>query len=184
MVSRTAFHMVSFHLTRDLECFAVTFHGIRPPFVVQTWLQQYRRCPFFHSVHCSLSNPICFRSVWCWRNMIPSSAPGTSFSSSGSPEKFLFCTDRIVTTVLPNLVPPRHIGDCFAIHFLHWEFCDPHLLNYQNCPTGVRLYQQVSCKKPLSFSSSSRFHNLGLSGSENKRCAYPVRYLFCSRLHS
>ena len=26
---------------------------------------------FFHSAHCSLSNPICFRSVWCRRAMIP-----------------------------------------------------------------------------------------------------------------
>ena len=29
-----------------------------------------------------------------------SSAPGTSFGSSGFPEKFLFCTGRIVTTEL------------------------------------------------------------------------------------
>ena len=34
------------------------------------WLQQYRRCPFAHSTHCSLSNPFCFRSVWCWRSMV------------------------------------------------------------------------------------------------------------------
>ena len=44
---------------------AVTFHGICPPFFVQASL------PFFHSAHCSLSNPICFRSVWCPRTMIP-----------------------------------------------------------------------------------------------------------------
>ena len=37
----------------------------------------------------------------------------------GSPEKFLFCTGRTVTTGLPSLVPPRHIDDCSAIHFLH-----------------------------------------------------------------
>ena len=34
-------------------------------------LQQYSRSTFFHSAHCSLSNPICFRSVWCRRAMIP-----------------------------------------------------------------------------------------------------------------
>ena len=28
------------------------------------------RCTFFNSASCSLSNPICFRSVWCWRTMI------------------------------------------------------------------------------------------------------------------
>ena len=50
---------------------AVTFHGLCPPFIVQTWLQQYRRCPFLHFTHCSLSNPICFWSVWLWRIMIP-----------------------------------------------------------------------------------------------------------------
>ena len=27
--------------------------------------------PFFHSAHCSFSNPICFSSVWCWCTMIP-----------------------------------------------------------------------------------------------------------------
>ena len=50
---------------------AVTFHRICPPFVDQTWLQQHRRCPFLHSAHCSFGNNICFRSVWCWRTMIP-----------------------------------------------------------------------------------------------------------------
>ena len=50
---------------------AGTFHGIRPQFTAQTWLRQYRRCAFFHSAHCSPCNPICFRSVWCGRTMIP-----------------------------------------------------------------------------------------------------------------
>ena len=49
----------------------VAFHGIRPPFFIQTWLQQHRRCPFLHSAHRSFSNPICFRSVWCGRTMLP-----------------------------------------------------------------------------------------------------------------
>ena len=48
-----------------------------------------------------------------------SSVPETEVGSSGSPGKFLFYTCMIVTTVLPSLVPPRHIDDCFAIHFLH-----------------------------------------------------------------
>ena len=30
-----------------------------------------------------------------------------------------FYMGRIVTAELPNLVPPRLIDDCFAIHFLH-----------------------------------------------------------------
>ena len=69
---RTTFHMVSSHQTRDLECFAdsIRFHGIRPPFFIQIWLQlqHYRRCPFFHAAHCSFCNPMCF-----WRSMIPRS---------------------------------------------------------------------------------------------------------------
>ena len=40
----------------------------------------------------------------------------TSLGSSGSPDKFLIYMGRIVTTALPNLVPPRHIDDCYAIH--------------------------------------------------------------------
>ena len=48
MALRTAFHMVSSHQTKDLEVsqIAMTFHRIRTPFFIQTWLQQYCRCPF------------------------------------------------------------------------------------------------------------------------------------------
>ena len=34
-------------------------------------MQQYSRGTFFHSAHISLSNPMSFRSVRCWRTMIP-----------------------------------------------------------------------------------------------------------------
>ena len=50
---------------------AVTLHGCRPPFFVQIWLQQYCRCPFFHSAHYYFCNPICFWSWWCRRTTIP-----------------------------------------------------------------------------------------------------------------
>ena len=106
---------------------AVTCHGIRPPFFIQTWLQQYRRCPFFNSAHCSLSNPIRFRSVRCWRTMIPGEI-FTSFSEFqgivsvkwilgflvGSenfcklfsvPWEFFVLHGLFVSTVLPSLVP-------------------------------------------------------------------------------
>ena len=76
---------------------AVTFHINRLPFVTQTGLQQHRRSPFFHSAHCSLTNPICFRSVSQFQGIVSVndfwfslSAPGTSLGSSGSPGKFLF----------------------------------------------------------------------------------------------
>ena len=49
----------------------ITFHGICPSIFTQTWLQQNWRCSFFHSTHCSFSNPIRFWSVWCWRTLIP-----------------------------------------------------------------------------------------------------------------
>ena len=62
----------------NISQIAVAFHGLRPPFSVQTWLQQHRRRPFLHS---SLSNPICFWSVWCWRTMIPGEI-FTSFAES------------------------------------------------------------------------------------------------------
>ena len=58
----------------NISPMAARFHGIRPPFVVQTWLQQYRRCPLFHSANCSFSNSSCFWSVWCWRTMIQDSS--------------------------------------------------------------------------------------------------------------
>ena len=48
---------------KNVSQIAVTFHGIRPPMFVKTWLEQYRRCPFHYSTHCSLSNPICFWPV-------------------------------------------------------------------------------------------------------------------------
>ena len=76
--SNEFFRMESSHQTRDLECFA-DWYSIPwnlPPFFIQTWLQQYRRSPFFHSAYCTLSNPICLWSVWCWRTMIP----GTIFT--------------------------------------------------------------------------------------------------------
>ena len=50
------------------------------PFFIQTWLQQYCRRTFFHSEYCSLSNPICFRSVWCRRTMIPGFLSGSKNS--------------------------------------------------------------------------------------------------------
>ena len=65
------------------------------------------------------------RNCQCRCLSVSLSAPGTSSGSSGSLEKILFCTSRTVTTGLPSLVPPRHIGDCSAIHILHWELCDP-----------------------------------------------------------
>ena len=72
MAFRCAFHMVSFHQTRDLECFAESssiqsaHHSLPRPDCNST-----ADVPSFYSAHCSFSNPICFWSVWCRRAMIP-----------------------------------------------------------------------------------------------------------------
>ena len=50
---------------------AVTLQGIRPPCFIQTWLQQYHRCPFLNSDYRSWSNSISLWSMWCRRTMIP-----------------------------------------------------------------------------------------------------------------
>ena len=119
----------------------VTFDGIRPPFFIQTRLQQYCRCPVFHSAHRPLSNPICFRSARCCRANIPGQVftkfaifwrivsiidfwfprrlQELSQGSSGSPEKFLLYTGMIVSTELPSLVPLQRIDDCVEIHTVH-----------------------------------------------------------------
>ena len=55
----------------DVSQIGKACHGICPPIFIQTWLQQHCRSTFFHSTHCSLGNPICFRSAWCRRTMIP-----------------------------------------------------------------------------------------------------------------
>ena len=142
---RPAFHMVSSHQTRDLECVAGSSST--------PWNPPTNLCPdgiaiapqmslcalLFRQSHVFL---ICVvltyndsriiprktcqipRNCQCKWLLVSSSAPRTSLGSSGSPGKILICTGMIVSTVLPSLVPPRHIEDCSAIHFLHWELCD------------------------------------------------------------
>ena len=146
-----AIHMVSSHQTRDLDCLVVSSNILwNPPTILcpdLTATIQQRCLP--STLRTALSAiPICFpicvaltynesRKDLHWLCQIPwnyqrkwllvsSSAPGTSLSSSGYPGKILFHTGMIESTMLPSLVPPRHIDDCFEIHFLHWELC--HLL--------------------------------------------------------
>ena len=108
----------------------------RPLFVDQTWLQQYRRCLFLDSTHCLLSDPITFRSVLCWRRMIPGKILTgfakfyciVSVNDFGFPCRlqellqvllrflwsFCFYMGMIVSTVLPGLVPLQRIDDCYG----------------------------------------------------------------------
>ena len=74
---------------------STAFHGICPPFSIQTPLQQYCRRTFLHSAYCSFSNLICFRPVWCRRKMI---------------------LVKIFTSF-------AHIDDCVEIRILHQELC-------------------------------------------------------------
>ena len=145
MEFRTVSHMVFLHKIKYTEYFTDgTNIPWNPPTIhCPDLIAAIQQMSLFHSAHCSLSNPMCFRTVWRWRAMIPgkfftricqiprncqckwllvsSSAPGASLGSSGSPEKSLFCTGRIVTTELPNLAPQQRIDDFYVIHFLHWD---------------------------------------------------------------
>ena len=133
-----------------------------------------------------LLHTICqiLRNCLCKWLLVSSSAPGTSLGSSGFLEKFLCYMGGIVTTELPNLVPPRPIDDCYAIHFLHWGFGDTQWSNHHNFPLWARLFQHVFCKTPSLFSSSSRYRNLGLSESECRHytCPNPVPLLLAAPL--
>ena len=60
-----------------------------------------------------------FKAIVSVSDLVSLSAPGASAGSSGFPEKFLFCTSMIVSTVFPSLVPPQRIDDCFEIHNFH-----------------------------------------------------------------
>ena len=113
----------------NISQIAVTFHRVRAPFFTQTGLQSTSTADvpslyelLFQQSHLFL---ICvvltYNDSRALANSKESSvsAPGNSPSSFGFPGKFLFCTGRTVTTKLLNLVPPRHLDDCHAIHFLY-----------------------------------------------------------------
>ena len=115
----------------------IAFRGTRPPFFIQTWLKQYCKGP-------ATLSTICFRSVRCWRAMIPGKVftgfgkfKGSVSSSYPFPEKFLFCTVKIGSTELPCLAPRQCIDDCFEIHICHQELCDLQLSSHQVFPLNA-----------------------------------------------
>ena len=71
-----------------------------PPIFIQTWLQQYCRRTFFHSAHCSLSNPICVRSGRCRRTMIP----GKIFTSLAKFQRIVSVNDFRLPVRLQELL--------------------------------------------------------------------------------
>ena len=137
MVRRIAVRKLFSHQTRDLECFAESSDTpwspptIHCPDLIATVQQTFLLLlfvPLFQQYHLSLYGEVLTYNdtriglhklchiLWncqCKWLSVSSLAPETSLGSSGSPKKFLFCTDRIVSTVLPNLVP-RVIGSRFS----------------------------------------------------------------------
>ena len=106
----------------DISQIAVTFHEVRALQCNSTADVPSLYALLFQQSHLIL---ICVVLTYNDSRALPNSkessvsAPGNSPSSFGSPGKFLFCTGRTVTTRLLNLVPPRHLDDCHAIHFLY-----------------------------------------------------------------
>ena len=113
------------------------------------------------------------RNCQCKWLLVSFRVPGTFASSFVFPEKFLFCTGTTGSIGWPSPAPRLHIDDCSRIHTLHWELCDPLLLNHQNFLHEVRLRECVFCTRSLWFWSSGRSRNFGLSGSEFLHCAHP-----------
>ena len=207
MVLQTASHKVSSRQTRDLECFADSSgfqsnpHTIRFPdqtaiaphmsllslcalLVRQSHLflicvvLTYNDSRIIHRKTCQ--NP---RNCQCKGLLVSSSAPRTSSSSSGSLGKILICTGMIVSTVLPSLVPPRHIDDCSAIHFLYRELCDLQYSNHPNVPLLARLYQHVFCKKPFYFLLQADITIWVLRKVRIHTVRTRTRFHYCSRFH-
>ena len=88
-----------------------------PPFFIQTWLQQYCRCSFFHSVYCSLSNPFCFRSVSCRRAMIPRKI----FTSFAKFQRIVSVNAFQLSLRLQELLQaPLFSWEVFVLHGYNW----------------------------------------------------------------
>ena len=113
--------------------------------------------------------------------LVSQSVPWYSFSSSGSPGKFLSHMGKIVSTALPSLVPLGHIDDCSAIRFLQWELCDPLYPSHQNVPLWAQLHQSIPSKKPCSFRLQADFTIWGPAESACIHCAYPNLVPLCAR---
>ena len=107
----------------------------------------------------------------------PRRLQGTSLGSSGSPGKFLFYTGMIVSTVLPNLVPPRHIDDS-SLRIL-WSA----VIKSPKCSTlgttvPVRLLQEA-----LVIFLFKHMSQIGLRKVRIYTVLARTQFHFCSRLH-
>ena len=205
MVLRTASHKVSSHQTRDFECFAdrcnipwnlpTSFHSGLIATILQMSLD---------TTHCSLSNPMCFWSVLCWRTMIP----GKIFTGLAKFQWIVSVNDFWFPGRLQELLQALLCflrSFCFTWVWLYPLCCpvlchysvskivsrftsfiknfvsDPLLLNHQNVPLWARLYQHVFCKKPFTFFGSQAYVAISVlrDVSEDTMLA---RYHLCSPL--
>ena len=97
----------------------VAFHGTCPPTFIQTCLHQYYRGTFFHSAYCSLSNPICFWSVWRGRAMIP----GKIFTGFAEFQGIVSVNDFRLFRRLPEQKPCCVSWEVLVLHgydWIHW----------------------------------------------------------------
>ena len=140
MVLRIAFHKVSCHPTRDLECFAdsnsipwnapTIVHPEQIATVLQKSLPSFC-APLSQQSHLFLNGAVlpyndsritlhklCQFLGDCQskRLLVSSSAPRTFVSSFAFPVKFLFYMGIIVSTVLTSHVPLQRNDDCCEIH--------------------------------------------------------------------
>ena len=133
---------------------AATFRGIRPPFFVRTWLQQYRRCP-------SLILRTALSAIPLVSDL---SGVDEEWFQDNSSHDLPNSRELSVSMTFGFLVGSKNFCKLFCVS---WEvFCftwvglknyvEIHILrkglwlsNHQNCPLWARLYRCVSCKKPL-----------------------------------
>ena len=183
------------HEILNVSQIAVTFHGLRPPFFIQTWLQHYRRCPLLDSAHYSLSKPMCFRSVRCWRTMIP----GKIFTSFAKFQGIVsvndfrfplgfqdllqaslcflwsFCLARICLDPLSGQVLHH---DCISVIVSRFtSFTENFVICcYQVTKIFCTKYGSAiasSARSPCNFGPFTDLANFGLKGNEYKHCACP-----------
>ena len=108
------------------------------------------------------------------------------------PEKFLFYLGMIVSVVLPSFVPPQRNDDFLKITILHWELCDPPLLNHHNSWKELEMFRcsgTLSSANPClnSCNQSSTPCNSSLCNSSSLSflvgffdfCWFTRRFLLC-----
>ena len=90
------------------------------------------------------------------------------------------CIGMIVSTVSPSVVPLQRIDDCFEIHVLHLEPCDPELLNPEIFRSGHDGTGASSARNPRNLGSQTDIA-IPVFREVSKNVVF-TRYQFGSRL--